>query len=109
MFCVKCVIIFILCGRYFTAYKCNFFLSQDLQDFLDMFYKACDVLQKEEDFYDLMYAYLKRASIDNVYVAETFFDPQTHTTRGIPFEVVINGLHRALVDGYRGHGSTVPD
>ena len=76
-------------------------LSQDLQDFLDMFYKACDVLQKEEDFYDLMYAYLERASVDNVYVAEVFFDPQTHTTRGIPFDVVINGLHRALVDGYR--------
>ena len=76
-------------------------LSQDLQDFLDIFYKACDVLQKEEDFYDLMYAYLKRASIDNVYVAEIFFDPQTHTTRGIPFDVVINGLYRALVDGYR--------
>ena len=76
-------------------------VPQDLQDFLDMYYKACNVLQKEEDFYDLMYAYLKRASIDNVYVAEIFFDPQTHTARGIPFDVVINGLHRALVDGYR--------
>ena len=91
-------------------FRALFAISQDLQDFLDMYYKACSVLQKEQDFYDLMYAYLKRASIDNVYVAEIFFDPQTHTERGIPFDVVISGLHRALVDGHRDfgiHGSLI--
>ena len=62
------------------------------------------MLLKEQDFYDLMYAYLQRASIDNVYVAEIFFDPQTHTERGIPFDDVVNGLHRALCDGLRDFG-----
>lgn len=75
-------------------------LLQDLQDFLDIYYEACSVLQKEEDFYDLMYSYLRQASVDNVYVAEIFFDPQTHTERGVPFDVVMSGLHRALTDGY---------
>lgn len=51
-----------------------------------------------------MYTYLKRASTDNVYVAEIFFDPQTHTDRGVSFDTVVNGLHRALVDGYRDFG-----
>ena len=77
---------------------------KDLQDFLDLYYEACSVLQTEQDFYDLMYEYLRRASVDNVYVAEIFFDPQTHTERGISFDVVINGLHRALVDGYLNFG-----
>ena len=72
-----------------------------MQDFLDLYYEACSVLQKEEDFYDLMYEYLHRASEDNVFVAEIFFDPQTHTERGVPFATVINGLHRAILDGYR--------
>ena len=76
----------------------------DLQDFLDLYYEACGVLKTEQDFYDLMYEYLRRASVDNVYVAEIFFDPQTHTERGISFDVVINGLHRALVDGYLNFG-----
>ena len=66
-----------------------------------MYYQACSVLLKEEDFYDLMSAYLQRAAQDGVHVAEIFFDPQTHTERGIPFDIVINGLHRALVNGYR--------
>jgi len=77
---------------------------QDLQDFLDLYYAACNVLRKEQDFYDLMYAYLRRAAIDNVYVAEIFFDPQTHTERGVPYEVVVTGLHRALIDGYMDFG-----
>lgn len=76
----------------------------DLQDFLDLYYEACDVLKTEQDFYDLMYEYLRRASVDNVYVAEIFFDPQTHTERGVSFDVVINGLHRALMDGYLNFG-----
>ncbi len=75
-----------------------------MQDFLDLYYNACSVLLKEQDFYDLMYEYLRRASIDNVYVAEIFFDPQTHTERGIPYDVIISGLHRALVDGYMDFG-----
>ena len=79
-------------------------LLQDLQDFLDLYYAACDVLRTEQDFYDLVYAYLRRATIDSVYVAEIFFDPQTHTERGIPYDVVVNGLHRALVDGYLDFG-----
>ena len=66
-----------------------------------MYYEACSVLKIEEDFYDLMYEYLHRASEDNVYVAEIFFDPQTHTDRGISFGTVVNGFHRAMVDGLR--------
>lgn len=77
---------------------------QDLQDFLDLYYKACSVLLKEEDFYELMYSYLMRAAIDNVQVAEIFFDPQTHTERGVSFETVVDGLYRALIDGYQNLG-----
>lgn len=77
---------------------------QNLQDFLDIYYESCGVLLKEEDFYDLMYEYLHRASEDNVFVAEIFFDPQTHTERNVPFSTVINGLHRAMVDGLRDFG-----
>jgi adenosine deaminase len=74
---------------------------KDLQDFLDMYYEACNVLKEERDFYDLMYAYLKRAACDGVRYAEIFFDPQTHTERGVPLETVINGLFRAIVDGQK--------
>lgn len=72
---------------------------KDLQDFLDLYYEACSVLRTEQDFRDLMYAYLERASKDNVLVAEIFFDPQTHTDRGIPFETVISGLYQGVQDG----------
>ena len=58
----------------------------------------------EEDFRDLMYSYLQRASVDNVYVAEIFFDPQTHTNRGVSFDVVISGLHRGILEGHRDFG-----
>ena len=75
--------------------------SQDLQDFLDLYYAACDVLRTEQDFRDLMYTYLQRASLDNVYVAEIFFDPQTHTERGVPFDTVISGLYRGILEGHR--------
>lgn len=77
---------------------------QNLQDFLDLYYAACSVLLKEQDFYDLMYEYLRHAAVENVYVAEIFFDPQTHTDRGVPFDDVINGLHLAILDGYRDFG-----
>jgi adenosine deaminase len=71
----------------------------DLQGFLDIYYAGAGVLQKEEDFFDMAWAYLKRAKADNVLHAEIFFDPQTHTARGIPFETVINGLDRAIRRG----------
>lgn len=74
---------------------------QDLQDFLDLYYAACNVLRTEEDFRDLMYAYLQRASVDSVYAAEILFDPQAHTSRGVPFDTVVSGLHRGIVEGHR--------
>lgn len=70
----------------------------DLQSFLDIYYAGASVLLKEEDFYDMARAYLKRAAADNVLHAEIFFDPQTHTARGVPIEVVVAGLHRACLD-----------
>lgn len=68
----------------------------DLQSFLDLYYACADVLRTEEDFHDLMLAYLRRAHEDNVIHAEIFFDPQTHTTRGIPFTTVLNGLEAGI-------------
>ena len=68
----------------------------DLQSFLDLYYQATAVLQTEQDFYDLTWAYLKRCQADNVVHTEIFFDPQSHTERGIAFAVVIDGIHRAL-------------
>lgn len=70
----------------------------DLSSFLAVYYPAMNVLQKEEDFYDLAMAYLKQAKANNVRYAEIFFDPQAHTSRGIAFETVINGLYRATQD-----------
>lgn len=71
----------------------------DLQSFLDVYYAGAAVLQTEEDFFDMGWAYLQRAKSDNVLHSEIFFDPQTHTARGIPFETVINGLDRAICRG----------
>lgn len=65
----------------------------DLQSFLDIYYAGASVLLKEEDFFDMTWAYLQHAVADNVVHAEIFFDPQTHTARGVPFETVIRGLH----------------
>src|SRR6476619_5899841 len=70
----------------------------DLQSFLDIYYAGASVLLTEQDFYDMTAAYLARAHADNVRHAEIFFDPQTHTARGIPFETVINGIWRACQD-----------
>ncbi len=70
----------------------------DLQSFLDIYYNGAKVLQKEQDFYDLAWAYFNKAHSQNVRHAEIFFDPQTHTDRGIPFAVVINGLRKAQQD-----------
>ena len=70
----------------------------DLQSFLDIYYAGASVLLQEQDFYDMTAAYLARAQADHVRHAEIFFDPQTHTARGVPIEYVINGIHRACVD-----------
>src|SRR5438270_8884965 len=75
------------------------YVFRDLQSFLDIYYAGCRVLLKEQDFYDLTWAYLNRAAADGVRHAEIFFDPQTHTDRGVAFEAVITGIHRALDDG----------
>jgi adenosine deaminase len=77
---------------------------QDLQSFLDIYYAGASVLLHEQDFYDLTVAYLHRAAADHVVHAEIFFDPQTHTARGVPFEVVLDGIERALHDGARQLG-----
>jgi adenosine deaminase len=69
----------------------------DLQSFLDIYYAAAAVLLHEQDFFELAWAYLQRARADNVVRAEIFFDPQTHTSRGVPFETVVAGLSRAVV------------
>ena len=70
----------------------------NLQTFLDLYYAAASVQLKEQDFYDMAWAYLERAAADNVVRTEMFFDPQTHTARGVDIKVVIDGLHRACVD-----------
>lgn len=67
----------------------------DLQSFLDIYYAGASVLLKEQDFFDMAFAYLERAAADNVVHAEVFFDPQTHTDRGVPFETMIVGLEHA--------------
>ncbi len=72
---------------------------EDLQSFLDLYYQGAQVLLEEQDFYDLTWAYLEHCHADNVLHTEIFFDPQTHTDRGVPFEKVIRGIRRALDDG----------
>ena len=67
----------------------------DLQSFLDIYYAGASVLLKEQDFFDMAWAYLERAAADKVVHTEIFFDPQTHTARGVPLEVVIKGLGHA--------------
>ncbi len=68
----------------------------NLQSFLDIYYQGANVLIEEQDFFDLTWAYLLRCQQDNVMHTEIFFDPQTHTDRGIEFDTVINGIDRAL-------------
>ena len=67
----------------------------DLQSFLDIYYAGASVLLKEADFFEMAWAYFERAAADNVVHAELFFDPQTHTDRGVPMAAVIQGLHHA--------------
>lgn len=70
----------------------------NLQSFLDIYYAGASVLLTEQDFYDMAQAYFARAAQDHVIHTELFFDPQTHTARGVSMETVVNGLHRACVD-----------
>jgi adenine deaminase len=76
----------------------------DLQSFLDLYYAGAGVLVTERDFYDLAWAYLTRVAAQTVRHVEVFFDPQAHTDRGVPFETVVTGLHRALAEGGRRLG-----
>ncbi|WP_321287523.1 adenosine deaminase [uncultured Sunxiuqinia sp.] len=71
----------------------------NLQEFLDLYYEGANVLREEQDFYDLTWAYLLKCKDEHVVRTEIFFDPQTHTDRGILFATVINGINRALQDG----------
>jgi adenosine deaminase len=70
----------------------------DLQSFLDIYYRGAEVLQTPQDFYELMSAYLDRAVADGVRHAEIFFDPQTHTARGVGFEIFMAGFREAIAD-----------
>lgn len=76
----------------------------DLQSFLDLYYAGCDVLRDHKDFYALAMAYFTRAHADNVRHAELFFDPQTHTARNVPMEVIIGGLRDAAHDAHKRYG-----
>lgn len=78
----------------------------NLQEFLDLYYQGANVLRTEQDFYDLTWAYLQKCHEQGVVHVEPFFDPQTHTGRGIPFEVAINGISAALRDGREDLGIT---
>ena len=77
-----------------------------LQDFLDLYYAGASVLIEEQDFHDLAWAYLARAHADTVRHVEIFFDPQTHTARGVPFATVVCGIGRALDDAEARFGLT---
>jgi adenosine deaminase len=78
----------------------------DLQSFLDIYYAACSALLTERDFHDLTAAFLRRAAADGVRHVEPFFDPQTHTARGVPFAAVVGGIVSALREGERDLGIT---
>ncbi len=84
-----------------TAYEFT-----DLQSFLDIYYQGAAVLQTEQDFYDLMWAYLEQMAGENLRHAEIFFDPQTHTERGIGFDVFMPGFIRAQRDATASFGLT---
>lgn len=76
----------------------------DLQSFLDIYYEGANVLITQQDFYDLTWEYLEECQKDKIVHTEIFFDPQTHTDRGIKFETVINGIYEALEDGKKKLG-----
>src|SRR5579872_2866773 len=76
----------------------------DLQSFLNLYYECTASLVTEQDFYELALSYLRHAADDGVRHAEIFFDPQSHTDRGISFEAIITGIHSALELGRQRHG-----
>ena len=78
----------------------------DLQSFLDVYYAGAEVLRDESDFHALTSAYLRRAHADGVVHVEIFFDPQTHTARGVPFDAVIGGIRSALLEAEQTLGIT---
>jgi len=82
-----------------AAYQFN-----NLQEFLDIYYSGANVLIEEQDFYELTWAYLQKIHSQHVVHTEIFFDPQTHTSRGIPFGKVISGIRHALMDGQKTLG-----
>ncbi|WP_027392253.1 adenosine deaminase [Aquimarina latercula] len=84
----------------------NAYQFNNLQEFLDIYYAGANVLIEEQDFYDLTWAYLTKVSEQNVVHVEIFFDPQTHTDRGISFDTVIKGIYSALEDGKKKLGIT---
>ena len=84
-----------------SAYNFN-----NLESFLNIFYQGSKVLIKEQDFFDLTWEYALKCKEDNVVHAEIFFDPQTHVNRGVNFDLVINGIHRALLKANKEFGLT---
>ena len=78
----------------------------NLQDFLDIYYQGAEVLLHKQDFYDLTWAYLLMCKQQNVMHVEPFFDPQTHTVRGVPFKTIVSGISEALADGKAKLGIT---
>ena len=76
----------------------------NLESFLKIYYEGAKVLRKEEDFFDLTWAYALKCKEDNIVHTEIFFDPQTHVNRGIEFEIVINGIYKALQKANREFG-----
>jgi adenosine deaminase len=80
------------------------YVFHDLTSFLVGYYDGMKVLLREQDFYDLAMAYFRKAHSQNVVYAEPFFDPQAHTSRGVPFEAIVTGIHRAQIDAERELG-----
>ena len=76
----------------------------NLESFLKTYYEGAKVLIKEQDFFDLTWAYTLKCKEDNIVHTEIFFDPQTHTDRGINFDIVINGIYKALQKAQKEFG-----
>jgi len=85
----------------------NAYKFKDLQSFLDLYYLGVSSLVDEQDFYDLAYAYFKKAASQNVVRAEVFFDPQAHTRRGVDFSTVIKGIHKAALKAEEDFGISI--
>lgn len=93
--------------KYKTVEKLrNAYHFNNLQEFLDIYYEGANVLLHEQDFYDLTFAYLEKCREQNVVHTELFFDPQTHTQRGVSFETVVNGIQKALDKAKKEWGIT---